>query len=232
MSTEAELWTAYLGDRTDRNRNAICEFYWQMICRDTQRYLNRRRWDRYYDDVLSYVAEYALTKVIPNFDPTGKYSFQTQMRQGIRATAHETIRSKMGRARVSCERVARVMKKRDTLCQDLGRQVSDAELAEFLEVDEADVLRMLRDRVPVRYVACIESLSPKKQHTQPSGYMEAAEHLVQPLSAFHRALVWMYYIRGYTIREIGDAVGLSHGTVSAELIRAKKIMASDNTKPG
>lgn len=179
-------------------------------------------------DDMNSAAVIGLMDAISKFDPARKVKFETYSAQRIRGAMVDELRAMDWVPRLARSRGTKVYDARAALSATYGRPPTEAEIGMRLRLSEASVARHGR-------ITALASLSHKVVENDDGREMYAADMLVDESAAMPDArdeeadafkklirglsrdeqfVMTLYYVEGVTMREIGDAIGMSESRVS------------------
>jgi RNA polymerase sigma factor for flagellar operon FliA len=174
---------------------------------------------------LAQEGNFGLFDALDKFDPTRGTTFKTYCSTRVRGAMLDALRNLDWVPRLERQRTGQVERLRAEFREQHGREPSDAEVAELLDLDESDVQRT----------------APRQMHSvsdrrHPGG--EEGEHPLEslamsgeegPLDAVHRKdlmaeisrgltdkerhILTMYYLRGLTLKQIGAQLAITESRV-------------------
>jgi RNA polymerase sigma factor for flagellar operon FliA len=225
----ASLWSQYAARRTTRNRQKLIEHYLpvvQRIARQMQRNLPR---EVQLDDLIS-AGSFGLIYAIGTFDPSRGASFETFGAKRIRGAILDWLRSMDFVSRQARRHYNQISRAQERLRQSLHRNPSDQELRESMNVPDDTYARVARH---LRTARTVSLSGPVRQHDRGEAVdaMEIADPAYQAwmrglqrndlramitrgLSTEQRLIIVLYYYEDLSMREIGDALGISESRVS------------------
>ena len=234
---EEGLWTKYLNGKRIRHRNRLVKYYWPWIKTIVDARLQGHGVRRYRDEILSYAVERVIVSAIPRYDPVMGTRPMTFLTRHVLGAIQDGLRRCDYLKRTARGKLSKIDIERSKAAQVLGHSPNDSELAQFLDIPESEVIKAESYRH-----------KPSQYHrpTQP-GYDEETDdedrdfaatiadtHRPPCLGAFirltdglnkrHRIMLWLYYIDGYTQREIAGQFDVSESYVSQTLKQIREFL--------
>jgi RNA polymerase sigma-B factor len=183
---------------------------------------------------LTQIALEALLLALKRFDPDRRRPFLAFARPTMTGMIRRHFRDTGWSIRVPRrvhELASPMREARELLTHDFGREPTNAEVADFLGADEADVLEVLNAE-EVRLPSSLDAVDPVSQlqteqvvGRNDAGYswIENRTALTQTLgmlSSDDRELLRLYFVEEHTQTEIAEQLGCSQMQVSRLLARA------------
>jgi RNA polymerase sigma factor for flagellar operon FliA len=193
------------------------------------------------DDLIT-IGTLGLIDAVDKFESNRSVSFSAYARIRVQGAILDELRKADWVPRSVRNRFSKLQEARKLLFEELGRDPTEEELSEKLEVS-VERLRALIKGATVRTVVSIEDGKDDNENkigsTLPSQEptpLEAAtrEHLrgvvrnkVSDLPERERQIVDMYYFQELTFREIGEILGITESRISQLHSRMKSRLNSD-----
>jgi RNA polymerase sigma-B factor len=183
---------------------------------------------------LTQIALEALLLALKRFDPDRRRPFLAFARPTMTGMIRRHFRDTGWSIRVPRrvhELASPMREARELLTHDFGREPTNAEVADFIGADEADVLEVLNAE-EVRMPSSLDAVDPTSQlqteqvvGRNDAGFLwienrTALQQTLGMLSEEDRELLRLYFIEEHTQTEIADRVGCSQMQVSRLLARA------------
>lgn len=176
-------------------------------------------------DDLMQEGMFGLMDAIDKFDPERGIKFRTYCGTRIRGAMLDGLRSQDWASRLTRQRSNHAERVRQDFLSRLGRQPTDEELAEELNL-EVDMLKKANARSMLTISdrraesgeqrnASIDTLS-QSNHGDPLDQVnrkDMMEVLTRSLSDKERRILYMYYIDNLNLREIGEQLSLTESRV-------------------
>lgn len=216
MMTEEELWKSYAGSLFGAGRNEIFEFYWPWAKSEAKIRIHARRADAHCDEILSSLSLEMLSNIIPRFPPqTDGNHFRSLVTGKTSWTISEFLREQrtIGVTRSMRKANSIIAKVRGNLAHQLGRNPTDAEVAEWAGVPEREIV--MTESACKRAHEQLTSIAAKAAR-ETSDFEDAIESAPPQ----YKPILRLRYIQNMGIMEIANAVGLKKSRVSSILARA------------
>jgi RNA polymerase sigma factor for flagellar operon FliA len=228
QSTE-ELWRAYKSSGDVNLRNALIERYLPMVRYISERLLQTLPKSIELDDLCS-AGQFGLMDAIDGFDLSRGIKFKTYCTTRIRGSILDELRSQDWVPRLVRLKAHRLEKAWQKLESEFGREPTNYELAQQLEIPVEQLDKELAESTP----RAIFSLSDKWDEGEDDKSMEKVEILedkrgadalldlhgrdlmeviTRVLTKKERLILVMYYREGLTMREIGEILQLTESRV-------------------
>jgi RNA polymerase sigma factor for flagellar operon FliA len=228
QSTE-ELWRAYKSSGDVNLRNALIERYLPMVRYISERLLQTLPKSIELDDLCS-AGQFGLMDAIDGFDLSRGIKFKTYCTTRIRGSILDELRSQDWVPRLVRLKAHRLEKAWQKLESEFGREPTNFELAQQLEIPVEQLDKELAESTP----RAIFSLSDKWDEGEDDKSMEKVEILedkrgadalddlhgrdlmeviTRVLTKKERLILVMYYREGLTMREIGEILQLTESRV-------------------
>lgn len=220
MMTEDELWYSYSTSRRDNARNAIFEHYWPWAKNEAKIRIHAASSDAHSDEILSSLSLEILSTTIPRFPPqTDGNHFRSRITAQIGWHIADYIHSRRqtGVTRKVRQRLTSIHRARGTLANQLGRSPADAELASFMAVPEAEIIRI--ERLCSKHPVAFRELTAK-----PISDDVVFEESIEPLPERLKPVMRLHYLKKMGLREIADVVGLSFQRVGQILSEGRSLL--------
>lgn len=227
----AALWERYKADPKNIDlRNKIVEIYIPLV-----KYHAQRVWSRLPDGVdiddLTSSGIFGLIDAVEAFDLTRDVKFETYCAPRIRGAMLDELRSMDWVPRLVRTKAKRLSEATKTLDEQLGRQPTDQELADFLQISVEELKKLTASATAVNVV----SLNKKWSETDSSKEVSELDILedmkgedpterlqkidtmrlvTKGLKRNERLILLLYYYQDMTMKEIGATLDLSESRVS------------------
>ncbi len=226
-----ELWERWLGLRETAARDELVEIYLWLV-----RYVAGRLMvglPPHYDqnDVEGH-GMFGLLDAVDRYDPSRGVRFETYAIPWIRGACLAGLRT-MQWAPALRKRVRQMEKAVVALQQELGRDPSDAELAQWMRISVAELEQRIAEAGCLTVVSMEESLADEDGQGSSLGdrladptvpdpvelrYQEERRELlaqaIDSLPDRERIVVSLFYYEGLMAREISDLLNLSQARIS------------------
>ena len=227
----AALWERYKADPKNIDlRNKIVEIYIPLV-----KYHAQRVWSRLPDGVdiddLTSSGIFGLIDAVEAFDLTRDVKFETYCAPRIRGAMLDELRSMDWVPRLVRTKAKRLSEATKTLDEKLGRQPTDQELADFLQISAEELKKLTASATAVNVV----SLNKKWSETDSSKEVSELDILedmkgedpterlqkidtmrlvTKGLKRNERLILLLYYYQDMTMKEIGATLDLAESRVS------------------
>lgn len=228
MRDEAEIWAEYIRTKDINLRNELVERHINFSYYVANRIKFRVPEHQSVEDIVQY-AGLGLIDAVEKFDPNMGCKFPTYAVRRIRGAILDGLRKEDPLPRAARKRVKDMEKAAAVLYDEMGREPTQAELAEELEISEIELGFVYRD-------AMTEHLSTDYDDfdVQDSRYgdpeleaqlLEVCETLAERLAAMderERTFAYAHYAKGLNLTKIGDIVNVNEsriGQIRADVIK-------------
>ncbi|MBR0239174.1 MAG: FliA/WhiG family RNA polymerase sigma factor [Thermoguttaceae bacterium] len=227
----AALWERYKADPKNIDlRNQIVELYIPLV-----KYHAQRVWSRLPDGVdiddLTSSGIFGLIDAVEAFDLNRDVKFETYCAPRIRGAMLDELRSMDWVPRLVRTKAKRLSEATKTLDEKLGRQPTDQELADYLQISVEELKKLTASATAVNVV----SLNKKWSETDSSKEVSELDILedmkgedpterlqkidtmrlvTKGLKRNERLILLLYYYQDMTMKEIGATLDLSESRVS------------------
>jgi len=226
-----QLWIEFKKDPTNQElRNRLVEIYLPLV-----KYNGERIWARLpegveLDDLIS-AGVFGLMDAIDAFDLSRGVKFETYCVPRIRGAMLDELRTMDWVPRLVRSKASRLNEAIKTLEAKLGRQPTETELAEELQISVQELEKMMMDASAVNLISLnkkwyetdsykdvreIDILEDKKGE-DPTKRIQQADLMrlvTKGLNRNERLIVILYYYEELTMKEIGATLDLSESRVS------------------
>ena len=226
-----QLWIEFKKDPTNQElRNRLVEIYLPLV-----KYNGERIWARLpegveLDDLIS-AGVFGLMDAIEAFDLGRGVKFETYCVPRIRGAMLDELRTMDWVPRLVRSKASRLNEAIKTLEAKLGRQPTETELAEELQISVQELEKMMMDASAVNLISLnkkwyetdsykdvreIDILEDKKGE-DPTKRIQQADLMrlvTKGLNRNERLIVILYYYEELTMKEIGATLDLSESRVS------------------
>jgi RNA polymerase sigma factor for flagellar operon FliA len=225
-----EIWEQFHKTHDEQYRNMLMEHYRSLVRYCAER-LHSKLPDKVELDDLTSAGIFGLMDAIDKFDPSIGVKFETYCSPRIRGSILDELRSMDWVPRLVRARAHQLSKATHSLETHLGRKPTETEIAEELEMEMEEFIRLQRDA----NAASLVSLSTKygdgegekdireidiiKDERSKNPVIEAQKRdlknlLTKGLTRAERLIVILYYYEEMTMKEIGLTLDLSESRVS------------------
>ena len=227
----AQLWDAFKADPNNQDlRNRLVEIYLPLV-----KYNGERIWSRLpegveLDDLIS-AGVFGLMDAIDAFDLTRGVKFETYCVPRIRGAMLDELRTMDWVPRLVRSKASKLNEAIKTLETKIGRQPTEVELAEQLQITVPELEKMMLDANAVGLISLnkkwyetdsykdvreIDILEDKKGE-DPTRRIQKGDLMrlvTKGLNRNERLIIILYYYEELTMKEIGNTLGLSESRVS------------------
>ena len=226
-----QLWHNYKRDPHNKDyRNRLVENYLPLV-----RYNGERIWSRLpdgveLDDLIS-AGVFGLMDAIEAFDLTRGVKFETYCVPRIRGAMLDELRTMDWVPRLVRSKASKLNEAMKTLEARLGRQPSEVELAEHMEISVPELEKMITEANAVNLISLnkkwyetdsykdvreIDILEDKKGEdpTRRIQKNDLMRLVTKGLNRNERLIIILYYYEELTMKEIGATLDLSESRVS------------------
>jgi RNA polymerase sigma factor for flagellar operon FliA len=226
-----QLWLDYKRDPNNKEyRNRLVENYLPLV-----RYNGERIWSRLpegveLDDLIS-AGVFGLMDAIEAFDLTRGVKFETYCVPRIRGAMLDELRTMDWVPRLVRSKASKLNEAMKTLEARLGRQPTETELAEHLEISVPELEKMITEANAVNLISLnkkwyetdsykdvreIDILEDKKGEdpTRRIQKNDLMRLVTKGLNRNERLIIILYYYEELTMKEIGATLDLSESRVS------------------
>ncbi|MFG0330936.1 MAG: FliA/WhiG family RNA polymerase sigma factor [Phycisphaerales bacterium] len=225
-----EIWLEYKRVATEELRNHLIRNYLHLVRYNAER-LHTKLPDEVDVNDLVQAGLFGLMDAIDAFDLDRGVKFETYCAQRIRGAILDELRSMDWVPRLVRARTAKVEGARKKLAMAYGRDPTEAEIAEHLNVDMDELKKLLKDGRAVGVVSLnrkwyetdsnkdVREIDVLEDETQANPLTETQKHdlkdlITKGLSRAERLIVILYYYEEMTMKEIGATLDLSESRVS------------------
>jgi RNA polymerase sigma factor for flagellar operon FliA len=225
-----EVWSEYKKTSSKELRNFLIEHYLDIVKYTAERMHMRLPGEVDVEDLMS-AGLFGLMDAIDAFDLDRGVKFETYCAQRIRGAIFDELRAMDWVPRLVRSRTAKVDRARKALEMELGRQPTDKEISELLDVSGSEYLKLSKDSKPVSVVSLnrkwfetdsnkdvreIDVIRDSRQQDPLSELQKKDLKLLitKGLSRAERLIVILYYWEEMTMKEIGITLDLSESRVS------------------
>jgi len=229
------LWRRFKSRGDELARNQLIEQYLSSVRYIAERIFAKLPRSVDFDDVLS-AGIFGLIHAVNNFDPQRGTKFETYCTARIRGAIIDELRNLDWIPRLIRARAARIQAAFEKLEVELGREPTDGELADEMEVTPKRLAELMREASAVTLMPFdrrtddsdlletglqLEILEDKKGSSPPEtiGQKELVELIHDSLTPQERLIVILYYYDELTLREIGIILEISESRVCQILAR-------------
>lgn len=237
----ARLWEAFARDRGNVElRRRIAEHYVEFVRLRAQVFAAKVPGLMTVDDLVGPATE-GLLQAIDRFDPGRGYQFTTYAQRRVDGAIQDEMRAQDPVGRLDRKQARDLDERRRGLTMAAGRPATDEELQEAglsLRADEIARLSTVgvvsletisvcdEDRGPL--VAVPDEKEPPPHW--PLGRTMFVDHLLRGLSIEEKIVVYLYYFKQRTMKEIGAILHLSESRVSQMHSHAMALLRETNDR--
>ena len=225
-----QIWVQFHKNRDEYSRNLLMEHYITLVRYCAER-LHSKLPDKVELDDLISAGIFGLMDAIDKFDPSIGVKFETYCSPRIRGSILDELRSMDWVPRLVRARSHQLGKATHTLETHFGRKPTEKEIAEELDMDMEEFIRLQRDANAASLVSLstnytdgdsekdIREIDIIKDKPSKHPLIEAQKRdlnnlLTKGLTRAERLIVVLYYYEEMTMKEIGTTLDLSESRVS------------------
>ncbi len=226
----ADLWLEYQQFRDTDIRNMLVVQYSYIVKCIALKTIGRYQHFNYMDDIVN-EGLIALLDAVEKFDPNKKVKFETYASIKIRGAMIDYIRKQDCFPR-RLKRIAKNMNEAEnTLSHQLGRNPTDKELADFLDVSLADYDKMQAETCALNMLSFEEIIYEKgvesveltltgdpihgpEQVVAEKELQDVLTENIELLNEKEKIVISLYYKEQLKIKEISSVMGISDSRVS------------------
>ena len=237
---EQKLWNAYLKDKNTEARNALVEFYSDIVTYVAGRMLISKPPNVEYDDLLSY-GVIGLIDAIEKFDPAKGFKFITYGSTRVKGAIVDSLRNYDWIPRAIRMKAKQIQNAYMNLESKMGYVPDDEEVASYLNVSIEQFHNMLFEISGLSQMSLEETWmigsnadeitimetieAPASDHPDVRLTREEIKkeiiNTINSLPEKDRIVLALYYYEGLTLKEIGEVLNLTESRASQ--IHAKAI---------
>jgi RNA polymerase sigma factor for flagellar operon FliA len=225
-----QIWEQFFQKHDEQSRNLLMEHYRSLVkyCADR---LHSKLPDKVELDDLISAGMFGLMDAIDAFDKSRGVKFETYCSPRIRGSILDELRSMDWVPRLVRARAHQLSRATHSLETHLGRKPTEKELAEELQMDMDEFIRLQRDANAVSLVSLTTNYSDDdgdkdvreidiiKDERSSNPVIEAQKRdlknlLTKGLTRAERLIIVLYYYEEMTMKEIGATLDLSESRVS------------------
>jgi RNA polymerase sigma factor for flagellar operon FliA len=231
--TEDELWQEYRQNKNPKIRDAFIRQYAPLV-----KYVAGKVYDGMpatveFDDLVSY-GTFGLLDAIEKFDPEQNVKFKTYAVVRIRGAIFDELRSTDWVPRSVRQKIREVEEAISSLEAQLGRPVSDQEIAGYLKIDENEFVKMMvkisgtsvlslnevwfsgdeNDKVSIQdSIEGPEALKPDVE-IERKEIQRIVFDVINQLPEKEKKIIILYHYEDLTLKEIGQVLDITESRVS------------------
>ena len=227
----ASLWERYKADPKNINlRNQLVEVYIPLV-----KYHAQRVWSRLPDgidiDDLTSTGMFGLIDAIEAFDLNRDVKFETYCAPRIRGAMLDELRSMDWVPRLVRTKAKRLNEATKALDEKLGRQPTEQELADYLQISLEELKKLTESATAVNVVSLNKKWSATDSSKEVSELdiledmkgedpterlqkIDTMRLVTKGLKRNERLILLLYYYQDMTMKEIGATLDLSESRVS------------------
>ncbi|MDR0871382.1 MAG: FliA/WhiG family RNA polymerase sigma factor [Planctomycetaceae bacterium] len=227
----AQLWNEFIKDRSNKDlRNQLIERYMPLVRYHGERVSSRLPDEVELDDLVS-AGVFGLMDAIDAFDTERGVKFETYCVPRIRGAMLDELRNMDWVPRLVRSRARKLMEASKALSDKLGRQPTQDELAEHLNLSAPELERMMFDANAVNLVSLNKKwfetdgskdiseidLVEDQRGEDPTSRIQRTDLMrlvTKGLSRNERLIIILYYYEEMTMKEVGMTLDLSESRVS------------------
>ncbi|MBN1975329.1 MAG: FliA/WhiG family RNA polymerase sigma factor [Sedimentisphaerales bacterium] len=225
-----QIWEQFFQTRDEQSRNLLMEHYRGLVKYCAER-LHSKLPDKVELDDLISAGTFGLMDAIDAFDKTRNVKFETYCSPRIRGSILDELRSMDWVPRLVRARAHQLSRATHSLETHLGRKPTEKELAEELQMNMDEFIRLQRDANATSLVSLTTNYSEDdgdkdvreidiiKDERSSNPVVEAQKRdlkglLTKGLTRAERLIIVLYYYEEMTMKEIGATLDLSESRVS------------------
>lgn len=237
--SNSALWLDYLGDRSSQHRDALILDYMNLVRYVASRVSQSLPQHVEQADLVSY-GTFGLIDAIERFDPDRGFKFETFAISRIRGAMLDELRSMDWVPRSVRAKSRAIDNASESLEASLYRSASSAEVAQAMEIPEADFLKTVGQVYTSGIVGLEDTLNSgsattvadmlSDQDEETDQFWEMQDTLAQSIEAMplrERVVLTLYYYEGYTLADIGRVLGVTESRVCQIHTRAIEDLKED-----
>lgn len=217
-----ELWQAYWASRSDRDRNALVAAY-SWIPRRVAGKLHAKLPPHISFDDSVQNGQFGLIEAIEVYHPDGHPDFPSFAKHYVKGRMIDALRDTDYFSRRTRAQVERLRNARQEFMQENGAWPGDEELQQRSGFSDSEFRTAARlDRKVWEFSQLEDALD--RQNVQDFGAEEEGyaafefkdwfNHIFSGCSAKEKLLLQLYYVKGYTLLEVGKVVGITESGMS------------------
>ena len=229
------LWREHLAAPTHETKNALWGFYYPVVEVVAERLARRLAASVQVGDLVG-AGVFGLLNAIDRFDPARGFKFLTFARARIKGAMLDWLRKVDPVPRLTRTRLKRFQRARSAIEARHGRRATDREMALELEISLGELAALELELRPLLvqeeqgipfHVDVMELRLADASSEDPADrahYRDFFDGCLRRLPARQQEILVMHYIRGWTLKEIGDALGFSESLISQLHSRALQVL--------
>ena len=224
------IWRRYKKQGGDQLRNTLMETYLSVVKYNAERIYAKLPDEVELDDLIS-AGIFGLMDAIDAFDLTRGVKFETYCAPRVRGAILDELRSMDWVPRLIRSRARQLDEVSKALEAELGRRVTDEEIASRMNIKQDDYVKLKRDATAVTLVSlsrkwfetdsqkdvCEIDVLEDKRGTNPFHEIQKRDlkdALTRGLTRAEKLILVLYYYEEMTMKEIGATLDLSESRVS------------------
>lgn len=224
---------------TTNERQQLILQYYPLVRQIAARVI--KRLPSYIDlDDLIHIGTLGLIEAIDRFPTTNTPSFNTYARMRIQGAIYDQLRQHDWVPRSVRDRAKQIRQAQQELNKRLGRRPEDSEVAELLGVSLPRYQTMLK-RANVRSVVSMEEGGDENQRigdlietkdddplkqTLATEQEKILHQHIESLSEREQQIIYMYYFKEKTFKEIAEILGLTESRISQIHSEIKEVLGA------
>ncbi len=222
----AKLWQTWFKDRDAEARNDLLMQYIGLVRRVVSRLFPASRPYHDQEDLIS-CGVLGLMDAIERFDPVKGAKFETYAQIRIRGEIIDYMRHQDWAPVHVRTRIRRVESAYDEIAQAKGREASDLEVAEYMEMTVEELQQVMGDahflsilhldellNSPGAETSLVDSDAPFDRQVENREMLQILLDELSSLSGREQLILNLYYYDELTLKEIGTVVGLTESRIS------------------
>ncbi|HBU11507.1 MAG TPA: FliA/WhiG family RNA polymerase sigma factor [Clostridiales bacterium] len=228
------LWEEYFADKSVENKNALLMHYLYLVKRIVLRMMPTYKNQSDYDDLLSN-GVIGLMDAISKFDMLRNVKFETYASKRIQGEILDYMRKQDWISSSMRTRIKKVKQTYDSLSAQIGRQPSEQEVADVLDLTPNQVKEavdneylysiihfesVISSNAGEEPIKVIDTLQDSDEDAMPEQHLEKKETLklltavLDDLPENEKLVIDLYYRKELLLKEIAQVLNVSESRVS------------------
>ena len=253
IAYETTLWNKWEKDRNEQNANKLLEAYMYLVQYHVQRIIPTLPKSVDKEDIKS-LGLYGLYDAILKFDSSRDLKFDTYASIRIKGAILDGLRKEDWLSRSMREKIKKIDRAQEDLEQKLQREVTTKEIADYVELEESEVIEAQKDSFFANLLSIDDrnSQSNNEDGNEGIGYLikddedslpenvllkkENFSYLIEAIKQLkekEQLVLSLFYDKELTFTEIGTILGLTTSRISQihkqSISKVRQIMLQQNT---
>lgn len=252
IAYETTLWNKWEKDRNEQNANQLLEAYMYLVQYHVQRILPTLPKSVDKEDIKS-LGLYGLYDAILKFDSSRDLKFDTYASIRIKGAILDGLRKEDWLPRSMREKIKKIDRAQEVLEQKLQREATIKEIANYVNLDESEVLEAQTDSFFANLLSIDEQSNQSNEDgNEGIGYLikdnedtipenvllkkENFSHLteaIKQLKEKEQLVLSLFYDKELTFTEIGKILGLTTSRISQihkqSISKVRQLLLQQNT---